>query len=50
MAAWKASWPHVRPASVRATPDGPPDGASSDASTLWNATDKPGVFKAVDGP
>ena len=40
----------IRSASVRATPDGQLALMSDSKSTLWNATDRPGVFKAVDGP
>jgi CubicO group peptidase (beta-lactamase class C family) len=40
----------VRSARVRATPDGQLALLSDSKSTLWNATDRPGVFKAVNGP
>jgi CubicO group peptidase (beta-lactamase class C family) len=40
----------VRSASVRATPDGQLALLSDNKSTLWNATDRPGVFQAVNGP
>ena len=37
-------------AKVRVTRDGQLAVITDDSSTLWNATDKPGVFKAADGP
>ncbi|WP_419262232.1 serine hydrolase domain-containing protein [Caulobacter sp. ErkDOM-C] len=37
-------------AQVRVTPDGQLALLMNDKSTLWNATDKPGVFQAIDGP
>jgi hypothetical protein len=40
----------IRLAKVRATPDGQLAILIDGKSTLWNATGKPGVFKAVDGP
>ncbi|WP_421738637.1 serine hydrolase domain-containing protein [Caulobacter sp.] len=40
----------IRTASVRATPDGQLALLVDSKSTLWNATDRPGVFKAVNGP
>jgi CubicO group peptidase (beta-lactamase class C family) len=40
----------IRGARVRATPDGQLALLTDSKSTLWNATDRPGVFKAVNGP
>lgn len=39
----------TRVAKVRATPDGQLAILSENKSTLWNATQTPGVFQAVDG-
>ena len=37
-------------ATVRATPDGRLTIAEGEVSSLYNGTERPGVFKAVDGP
>ena len=37
-------------AQVRVTPNGQLAILADNRSTLWNATEKPGVFRAVDGP
>lgn len=40
----------ISSARVRATPDGQLALLRDSKSTLWNATERPGVFKAVNGP